>query len=377
MTMPAISSTHFLSISAALMLGSLPALAIPPATAPTNQALTCGNPADANAILPATDTVSLAGTGFSVSLGLNRDYGGVVSSFRLARTGAGGGSADVIEARSSAGAGIQSGYNIFAYAPPRTNLLFNQGVGNALGRQWGYGASLVPGSSASSSYVNASGWTPVYNDTMDADGVVHGSSPCAPTPPYTAIFDDGALDLATAQAATAAGTAVLMTHQYSWRSRVDQFWSIQYYYHALYLSRRVARMGNLRLYVHSPNGGVDGPIHPQDSMASATASYGLCGGSTTVYCTPPATDYLVLVWTIFGLDIGVAVRMTGGGTQLRLGKTQYCADPADDGCGEIDIQVVSPNRYDVAFPASSIRSYAVDYRIGTLPQLDALGFHVR
>jgi hypothetical protein len=278
--------TAALAFTIALVQWHTPAQAVPPSSVPNNQVLTCGNPTDANAILPATDTVSLAGSGFSVSFGLNRDYGGVISSFKLTRTGSNGGSADVIEARSSAGAGIQSGYAIFAYSPPHTNLLFNQGVGNSPGYQWGYGTDLVLGSSPSSSYANASSWTPVYNDTYDSNSVVHGSSPCAPMAPYTNIFDDGALDFAMAQSATVAGTAVLMTHQYSWRSRVDQFWSIQYYYHALYLSRRVARMGNLRLYVHAPNTGIDGPIHPQDSMASATATYSLCPGSSVVYCTP-------------------------------------------------------------------------------------------
>jgi hypothetical protein len=85
----------------------------------------------------------------------------------------------------------------------------------------------------------------------------------------------------------------------------------------------------------------------------------------------------VLVWTIFGQDIGVAVQMTGGGAQLRLGKTQYCSDPSNDQCGEIDIQVVSANDYSATFPASSIRSYAVNYRIGMIPQLAALGFSIR
>lgn len=350
--------------------------AVPPQNAPLNQNLACGSPLDINSVLPVTHTVSLAGTGFAVEFGLNNNYGGVISKFKLSKLGSGGGSADVIEARSTAGGGIQSGYSIYPYSPAGTSILFNQGVGNSLGRQWGFGSTLISGSSPTSNYVNSSDWTPIYNDTYSSPSGTAGVSPCEPPNQYTNIFDDGALDFATAQVSTNAGTAVLMTHQYSWRSRVNQYWKLQYHYHALYLSRSVARMGNLRMYVHYPSG-VDGPIYPHDSMASPTNAHTFCGNSTVVYCTHSSSDYIVLVWNIFGTDIGVVVQMTGGGAQLRLEKNKpYCADSNNDSCGEIDIQVVSPNNIDAVFLQSSIRSYPVNYRIGTIPQLEALGFFI-
>jgi hypothetical protein len=347
----------------AFLLASSPALAEPSITAPLNTTIQCGTAAAQNAVLPVTDTVALEGTGYSAVFGFNRNYGGVISSLRLIRTGYG--EADVIEARSTAGAGLQTSSFVWPYSPPDAPLIFNQGTGNAIGHQWGFGATLSGSASPSIAWRSSQDWTPEYADTFGTQAL----SPCD-QPPYDALFDDAALDFAMSQTPTPyGGPGLLATHKLTWRARVDQWWANSYASHAVYLSRSVARAGGLRVYVSQPSA-LTGPLMAADSLAA----FGLCPGSVESYCAPVDTQWVMMVWNIFGMDIGVVVETTGGGLQLRLSKHQYCADDLNDACGEIDVQITSPMTGPIARPAWSLRSYAVNYRIGTPQQLSSMGY---
>lgn len=319
-----------------------------------------------NEKLVSTHTLGLAGEEVGLRVGFNAKFGGVGTEFTLINVGKG--EANILEARSAAGAGMQTVQGCYSYGIKREDILFNQGCGNSVGEQWGLDVDLVKGSVPGIEWINQRDWVPLYSDSRQVKGSnAEGTSPEVRN---VALLDYGKMDAAMSLAPNG---AILMTHSYSYRSLYDQYWLYQYYGHALYLSRLVARQGEARMILKRKGGG---------SIYAPFIAYGfkvtglpLCSGSENVYCVPSDIAYIMLVYTIFGKSVGVVME-TPGLVQLRLNDKAYINDGNAWGSGSIDIQNNSKWDTDARFPKGSVRNYSVNYRIGTIEQLKEIGYAV-
>lgn len=346
-----------------------------------NDMLTCG--VAFPYIFPVTDTVAVSGSPASISVGINRDIGGVVVNFSLVNNAYPQWPIDLLEARSSAGAAWQ--FTSLADRPSDpSNILgyvANQAAGNCTGHQWGYQNNFTGYSSVLHSYVNAIDWSPNAScsyDWISSSGLDRGSrstSPCLDDP-APIVFDDGALDLAAQVVSTLHGQAILLSNAYTLRARSPQSWANWWSWQALYFNRTTARAADLRLYLVSRTGWQEGPIYPYKPFSilhsDRDENY-----PKTVYLRDLA--YSVWVWNIFGLDIGVVVlhpQMPDGepSAALRLATMEYCLNPCDETCGSFDFEVRFPRA--TSFSQGQVRTYQVDTVVGTLPQLADLGYSV-
>lgn len=349
-----------LSCAGLLCAALASAHAAPASNAPTSTTLTCNYPMWNNPGV--SDRISNTGTSVKVDIGVNRNLGGVGAELTLTNR-ANPNPVNILEARSAGGAGWQ--FTSFLHTYDGNQLIFNQAAGNSIGSQWGYAQSFVNGGS----YLNATNWAPNYSDTFN--GV--GQSPCAPTA-RTVVFDDGALDIGTGLFSSAYGSGISVTHAYSLRSRVNQYWQMYMPLHALYLNRAIARAGSMRFYIIGNTGWRYGPVYPFNdfTLPSTYASSGPDGLGNTSWQITTSASRVVMVWNIWGQDVGISIPLVNGGT-LRLAKTIYCTNPASDSCGSIDWQTNSRWVPNASFPAGSVRQYSYTYYFGTLQQLAAVG----
>ena len=147
----------------------------------------------------------------------------------------------------------------------------------------------------------------------------------------------------------------------TWKS-----WSAE---QSFYLSRSVARMGNLRLYLKRGDT-KHGPYAPHVGFTIPEA---ICDSVNGSHCNTLGYDYALFVWNIFGLDIGVAIPKPSF-VSLGLETVTYCGDPADDACGNINFHSWLQNGGQASYAPGEVRSFNQLYYIGTLEQLADLGY---
>jgi len=302
--------------------------------------------------------VSLLGADFASMVGVDDNFAGIGAAFELRNNQHPNDWVNVMEPRSGAGAGWQTSFLV--EDGNSEIIVFNQAAGNAIGYQWGYGATILQdGQNIYSTTLN-----PLDSDHIHLTPIGH--SPCEGS---GYLFDDGAVDIAGSLVQTAHGNAVVWRNRYRYRSRVDQYWPSWLAEQAFYLSRPVARAAGLRLYL--VRGATrHGPFAIYDPFTIPGA---YCNNS---HCTTGAYDYAVLVWNIMGLDIGVALPGLSRGTSINLEQTTYCGDPSDDSCGNINFHSWLANDGPVTYTAGQVRSLHQVYYVGTLPQLADLGFTI-
>ncbi len=330
----------------------------PPMPTSFARTLTCG--AAWNQALSSDVQVGMIGTNVTSVVGVDTKFGGVGAKFELLNQSSPGNYVNVIESRSGAGAGWQTSMLVKDAPGGVGTIVFNQAAGNSTPTQWGYANTY--GTNGSNLY--ALGWNPVSSDHIHATSVVH--SPCIPN---GYVFDDGAVDILGSKVATPHGNALVWKNEYRYRSRVAQSWPSVSVEQALYLSRTVARNGNLRLYLR--RGTVQhGPFKPFDAFSIPGA---ICNQTNGSHCNTLRYDYALFVWNIFGRDIGVAIPDLNQ-VSMNLETRTYCADAANDSCGNINFHSWVKNGGADTTTVGEVRAYSQRYYVGTLSQLADLGF---
>ncbi len=373
-----LSPSHYLRLlfragSLLLILGvllSLPAQLQPSAQAagrnPARSDLICHTQWDT--ILPVTHHLVQSADPFSIDIGISGRYGGVGVEFWLGSEPFSASSViNILEARSSAGAGWQFSSFTTAYDGPQ--FIVNQASGNSRGYQWGF--STVYNTNKTYT-LNATNWAPNYTDRFD----LFGTSPCElydSVSNPTLMFDEGKMKLLALRRWTPDGFAIAITNAYSLRSTVDQYWRDYLPAHAFYLNRGVAREHNLRLYLVGPTWS-EGPILPyQTGLTVQHAWLGYDTANNPSWVIDASASYAVFVWQIGDLDAGVAIPLVNG-ANMSLEETVYCDDPLNDACGSIRWLTLQHMTLNAAFPLGSIRTYEFSYFVGTPQQLAYLGF---
>ena len=335
-----------------------PVFAKPPTPSYFASSLTCHAPwAQA---LSSDVQVGMIGSDVTSVVGVNQQFAGIGAKFQLLNNKSQGNWVDVLEPRSGAGAGWQTSMLVKDWPGGVGIIVFNQGAGNSTADQWGYANTF----SENGQNIHSLGWNPVYSDHIHAVAGAH--SPCIPN---GYIFDDGAVNILGAKVATPHGTALVWKNQYRYKSRIQQQWPSVSVEQAFYLSRSVARMGNLRLYLRR-GATKHGPFKPYDSFSIPSATCDQVNGS---HCNTLAYDYAVLVWNIFGLDIGIAIPDLNA-VSMNLETRTYCGNAANDACGNLNFHSWVRNGGADSIAPGEIRTYSQLYYVGTLPQLADLGY---
>ncbi|MFC1610654.1 hypothetical protein ACFL6C_06835, partial [Myxococcota bacterium] len=330
---------------------------------------------------PEETWTAISGDDVSVEVGISDLFGGVAVRLSLINNATPASKVNVLEARSAAGAGWQTSYlgGVPAGGPLLDDdiiAVFNQAAGNVAGYQWGFDNDYL----VSVNGIAALEWNTLASDHYHPNrdfGTTVAQSPCGDvTGSY--IFDDGKLLLGMATIATLHGAAIGMTNIYSLRAQVDQFWTDYAVEQAFYLSKQVASMGVLRVYLRGLSGWYEGPITPAEDYAIAHAR-GACDpvDESCAYQIDADLAYAVFVWNIMGLDVGVAINMPTDPivtdwvrAHLNMVKSIYCLDTTDHSCGSIDWHtVITHSITTTTFAAGETREYAVAYYVGTLEQL--------
>lgn len=310
-----------------------------------------------------TVIISQAGSEVSSVVGLSDSIGGVGVLFQLHNNAVPDQWVNVLEPRSAAGAGWQTSHLIHDDLGGAGIIVFNQAAGNSVGSQWGYtNAYSFAGNTARSTR-----WNPLVSDHIHLEPEVH--SPCTDS---GYLFDDGKVDVFGAPVPTPTqGTALVWENNYSYRARVAQSWPGWSAEQAFYLSKSVAAAGDLRIFLVR-EGEAHGPIRPYERFTIPGATCQQVDGSK---CNTPGYDYAVLVWNIFGLDVGIAIPDLQEGVSLNLEETVYCASASDHACGNINFHSWL-RRGPLEVAAGETRTLSQRYYVGTLPQLAELGFPV-
>jgi hypothetical protein len=312
---------------------------------------------------PATVNVGLIASQVTSVVGLSDSMGGVGVKLELVNNQYPNQYVNVVEPRSAAGAGWQTSYIIQDWPGGVGNIVFNQAAGNAVGSQWGYTNRYA----FSGSVINAMDWNPLVSDHIHETGAAF--SPCKGT---GYLFDNGKVDVNGSLVNTSAGSVILWKNAYSFQSRMNQSWPSWSAEQALYLNKQVASMGNLRIYLKRGTTLV-GPIRPVSRFSIPGATCVQNNGSA---CNTGPYDYAVLVWNIFGLDVGIAIPNLSNGVSLNMEEVTYCANASDLTCGNISFHSWT-SLGSVNIPAGAVRTVSRNYYIGTLPQLAALGYTIQ
>jgi hypothetical protein len=336
------------------------------ASAPSNQWLTCN--VHGFAVLPTTMSESWSGSSASVILGANQNFGGVLTTFRIANT-SNGNSIDVLDARSTAGAAMQTAFMMLDKNTNRI-IVSNQADGN-MAWQWGFRGVF--------SQLVQQDWSPIFSDHYHLNASwsqTVNTSPCYHTG-YR--VDDGQLSITGEVVSTSAGNAARFINQYTLRPLMNQDWQWFVAEQAFYLNRPIARSNDLRIYLSGAQQWSEGPIKPVDDYTVKHATGGCANGRCNYHVS--WLNYALLVWNVGGEDIGIAVRRPDGKpfeAQLNLNKSVECqAAVRGDECGNIEWHsYIADSRFSpsdpVNFEAGHPMPFAMAYYIGSLQQLSAL-----
>ncbi|RKH51740.1 hypothetical protein D7W81_40325 [Corallococcus aberystwythensis] len=325
--------------------------------------LTCNVPF--NDAPPATLNAGLIASQVTSVVGLSDTMGGIGVKLELVNNQYPTQYVNVVESRSAAGAGWQTSYIVGDWPGGVNPIVFNQAAGNSLGGQWGYTNSYA----ATASAIHALDWNPLVSDHLMGALPPITFSPCSGT---GYVFDDGQAHITGTLLGTSAGSVIQWTHAYSLRARMAQTWPWVRAEQALYLQKSVAAMGDLRIYLKKGST-VHGPIRPVNRFtipdADCNPNYPGSG------CNAFGYNYAILVWNIFGTDVGILIRNLEAGISLNMEETTYCQDATDLTCGNINFHVWS-DLQSQNISAGMVRTVSQDYVIGTLPQLAAMGYTI-
>jgi hypothetical protein len=336
----------------------------------TAENLTCH--VDWLSALPTTQQVGLSGSSVSSQVGVNDSFGGIGTLFSLINNQVPQYPVNILDTRSGGGAAWQWSSLVTDWPGGAGTIIANQAAGNSIGYQWGESSSIWTAGASIGSYT----WNTLFADSATASS--GGLSPCNSGNDYS--FDYGSPSITGNTVSTADGDAILWQNNYTFDSQVNQNWPAWSAINGFYFPRQIARQANLRVYLIS--GGVQtGPILPYDHFtfqgASCSISQAFPGISGSSCTFTQNYDYVVLVWNIFGQDIGIAIPNVPAGSGIGLEDSIYCSDSSNDACGSIFLlESVWRSNGTVSFPIGTQRSYSINYYVGNPQQLADLGYAV-
>ncbi len=343
-----------------------------------NQTLTCNFPV--MGILHTTNRRSIKGSNVGATVGIAGNFGGIATELSLQNLK----SSDkrplnIINAKSGAGSGWQTA--IYGGDRPSDLIVIpNQAAGNSGSLQWGYAGTY--------SGLQQLDWNPLYSDHYSD---INWSNNVGTTPCYGNAFrySDGQSSIKTSLVSSSAGSVVRLMNSYTIRSRIAQSWSFFVIDQAVYMYRDMAKKHNLRIYfAKADRSHIGGPLSPADVSAFnlPTAETKRCDSPTDTYPRCEAQEnnlsYALLVWTISGSDIGIAIHRTDNkpfNANAVLEHKAICTKPEDYSCGNLSIHSTMDSNFpehgiNPNFAVGDVRSYAFTYEIGMLDQLATLGY---
>jgi hypothetical protein len=184
-------------------------------------------------------------------------------------------------------------------------------------------------------------------------------------------FHDGQLSITGQQI----GDAVRLQNRYTVRASVAQTWGRFIPDQAMYVTREVARQHNLRAYFV----GASSPPWLESAFVyddfKPPHAVGDCDITAGCFFYQPLS-YLVLVWNIGGVDVGVAIHRADGSPfqgGIALAKDGACLDTTDDRCGNISWHTYVADA-PLSMAVGDRASYSMTYDVGLESQLSALGY---
>ena len=325
-----------------------------------------------------TDRVTFRGADADATVGFNRKLGGIGVELTLTEKKSGA-SLQLVDARSAGGAGWQTSAGVLDSARRRI-IHANQAAGNSA-NNWGYLGDYTVSPSAGIQQLD---WLPMltndYLDGVSFDAPRVLTSPCRGG---AERFGDGKMSL-TPETVSAGGASVLrLTDSYQIRAATDQSWQWIQIDQALYLTLAAARIGQLRVYVAQQGHPVVGPILAESAFPAFPKGTlrNIAGHDGEWFFISLPMTYAVMVFRVGDQDIGIAIHMpdlhpfTGS---LRYRGALFCHGGGDE-CGNAQWHTsTAMSRFDPSVPtryrAGQISTYPVQYDIGTLAHLAALGF---
>ena len=361
-----------------------------------SQKLSCNIPGSLPQATQPTDSQLFKGTHAWAEVGIHRDIGAIGVAFSLINPDFPETPLQIIEARSSGGAAWQSTIGLTsiintAAGHSQPVVHYNQAAGNSA-QVWGFGSTINSGTDIGLVQKN---WLPLFSTEVKP---AIGSSIFTPTSPCYhsgTRFGEGLSSIVPSYSKVGNSKVLRLTSTYLFRALNDQSWATGDTEQALYLLRSVARSADLRIYFAGANDKtILGPLRPYEPFPSPSFSKDQifqlnCPNtdpSASCFMKTLPSSYAVLVWKVKDQDIAIAIHATRRINDnianhftgvINLRQALSCKDPSNDDCGNVQWHTVINLPEQQTLRNGEMIELAVNYDIGTVAEIDALGFHIK
>jgi hypothetical protein len=373
--------THALGVFclAAIIPGLSPAGAAVPAVAAADGRLTCFLRGFPQGIKP-TDEVTFTSPDVQATIGINRKQGGVGVELTLALPHSEG-SVQLLDPRSAGGAGWQTSIGVADDLRNRI-IHYNQAAGNSA-HNWGFASGYDIDSTHG---ILQQDWLPLfsndYREGLGFDAHQVNTSPCTSGSDQ---LGDGKLAIRPTSSRTGNNGVLSLTNAYTIRAARDQRWHWIQVDQALYMNLDAVRSTNLQVFLAQVDRPLVGPVSPEGDPPERLIRdvRHVSGTASDWFLATQPLKYALLVLHLGGHDLGIAIHTPSGRPFtgfLRSREDLFCHDGRPQ-CGNLQWHSsTAMSRYDPSVPlsykAGEETIFAVQYDIGTLPHLAALGFDV-
>ena len=361
-----------------------------------SQKLSCNIPGSLPQATQPTDKQLFKGSSAWAEVGIHRDIGAVGVAFSLINPAFPESPVQIIDARSSGGAAWQTTMGLTSIVNTTTGhsqpvVHYNQAAGNSA-QVWGFGSTISQGEEIGLIQNN---WLPIFSNDMETaigSGVSTLTSPCYHS---GSRFGEGITSIVPSYSKVGNNKVLRLTSTYRFRALNDQSWATGDTEQALYLLRSVARSADLRIYfAGADDKSILGPLRPYDPFPSPSFSASQIlqlncpntNPSAACFMKTLPSSYAVLVWKVKDQDIAVAIhatRLVNNNVAdhftgvINLRQALSCKDPTNDDCGNVQWHTVVNLPKQQTLKNGEINELAVTYDIGTVAEIDALGFHIK
>jgi hypothetical protein len=325
--------------------------------------LNCGLPFNTNLGLNHVGTYQ--GTGYRLQLGQDANYGGIGTGLTLINP-ANGASANIIQDVSGGGAAWQTSFFYYDVGGDRL-IVFNQAAGNAVGTQWGWTNAI--------SDLTETAWNPMWSDHYHPTYSKTGLTQVVPNSPCEHNgfqFDQGRGAINANPIETPYGVVTHIANNYQLRSLTNQYWGFEGVEQAFYLNGVTAAANSLQVWIGGRTGWREGPINPVGTFSVQHGS-GSCTQSGCSWSIGADLDYIQLRYIVGGTPYDVIVRDPYPYGAIIANGTPTCTPTSNPAtCGAIQIHTWMSPGGAIGIPNGQVRSYHVDYYVGTDQQVDSL-----
>jgi hypothetical protein len=318
---------------------------------------------------PLTDHQTWDNPAVSVKWGISSTFAGISTNFDLINSENSADSFNILQQGSGASMQTTWGGSLNGH-----KIGVDQGVG--FGPSWG-AAGTFDG-------MHQIDWTPLWSGSIAGNP----TSPCGdgtPSQPSMLVFNGKQTINGTTLSSGNGAIQINRHYSYTNARPIDYVWSKYLLEQAMYLSFDTAKNNKLRVFIGGRDQSrVEGPIIPTEVFSIENVTH--CGtenlwedGAIQTGCWTKPIEYVVFVYEIGGKDIGIAISRPGKKLfKGFLGMTRF--DPIE----QPDLKGVDWHSYHRApdldgtnilrMKAGDTFSESLDYTIGTLVQLNSLGF---